>query len=153
MLEWMHDNTVVEHMATNFASKTLQDYENFIQCGMNDEENLNLAIVNSEDTYLGTVSLKHIDKDAKMAEFAITMRLSAMGTGASDYGMSKILEYGFNELGLEEIYWCVSSNNLRAIRFYNKKYDVTESIPTEILNNYTDEQLNDFIWYVKKRVL
>ena len=147
MLEWMHDKTVVEHMATDFASMTLANCENFINNSMSDDKNLNLAVVGEDNRYLGTVSLKHINNDKKTAEFAITMRASAMGTGASVSGMSDVIRYGFEQLKLEEIYWCVSKKNERAIKFYNKRYSLTKEVPSHIANNYTKEQLDDFLWY------
>lgn len=151
MLEWMHDSSVVEYLATDFASKTIEDCERFIESSWQDEDNLNLAIADDEDIYLGTVSLKHIDKVAGTAEFAITMRASAMGTGASAFGMAEILRRGTEELGLDAIYWCVSKQNHRAIKFYNKRYSTTEIVPKNILSNYSKEQLEDFLWYVVKR--
>ncbi len=150
MLEWMHDSLVVEHLATDFASKTIEDCERFIEHSQYDEENLNLAIADEKDAYLGTVSLKHIDKVAGTAEFAITMRACAMGTGASAFGMSEIIKQGIEQLGLEAIYWCVSKKNQRAIRFYDKRYSKTDIVPETIKSNYTDEQLENFIWYVVK---
>ncbi len=69
---------------------------------------------------MGTVSLKHIDMHRKQAEFAIAIRLCAMGRGISQYAMKEILRKGFKEIGLEKIFWCVSENNKRVIRFYEK---------------------------------
>ena len=80
MLEWMHDPDVVRYMHTDFASKTLTDCERFIQAAKNSAENLHYAVVNDEDEYMGTVSLKQI-RDGK-AEFAITVRASGECTGA-----------------------------------------------------------------------
>ena len=65
MLEWMHDENVVQWMQTDFASKTLEDCERFIESSAQDASNLNLAIVDDHDEYMGTVSLKHIDKTYK----------------------------------------------------------------------------------------
>ena len=62
MLEWMHDESVVGHLGTNFAVKTIDDCRRFIENSHADEENLHLAIVNDADEYMGTVSLKHLDR-------------------------------------------------------------------------------------------
>ena len=67
---------------------------------------------------MGTVSLKHIH-DGK-AEFAIAIRKCAMGKGISGDAMKEILNYGLDTLGLDQIYWCVSPDNRRAVRFYEK---------------------------------
>ena len=44
MLEWMHDGNVIGNLRTDFASKTIQDAEGFIEWSSNDKKNLNLAI-------------------------------------------------------------------------------------------------------------
>lgn len=149
MLEWMHDESVVEFMGANFAEKTIEDCERFIQSSQQDEENINLAIVDDADEYMGTVSLKHINKNEGVAEFAVTIRKCAMGKGYSAYGMEEILAMGLSEVGLSKIYWCVSQRNERAVRFYDKNgYTRTEDIPEVIKKAYTDEQMSQFIWYV-----
>lgn len=147
MLEWMHDESVVEYLAADFASKTIDDCIRFINNSLSDKENLNLAVADSDDSYMGTVSLKHIDMSEKTAEFAITMRKLAMGTGAAAFGMEEIIKYGMNNLGIKAVYWCVSKQNQRAIRFYNKRYKTTDYVPTNILANYTEDQAADFLWY------
>ena len=88
MLEWMHDKSVVENLSANFGAKKIEDCEAFIEASKNDQANLNLAIVNDNDEYMGTASLKHIDKENQNAEFAIAMRTCAMGKGYSKYGMA-----------------------------------------------------------------
>lgn len=80
MLAWMHDQSVVEKLQTNFAVKTLDDCREFIKNSKSDN-NIHLAIVDDNDLYMGTVSLKHITD--KKAEFAITVCKAAMGKGYS----------------------------------------------------------------------
>ena len=144
MLEWMHAPDVVRYMHTDFASKTLEDCELFIHSAKNSKENLHYAIVNDEDEYMGTVSLKHI-RDHK-AEFGITVRECAMGKGFAQYGMRKILEKGFSELGLDEIYWCVAPENSRALRFYDKNGFQRCEMPVDDFY-YTSEEIAKMKWY------
>lgn len=120
MLEWMHDDFVVHDLATNFVSKTIEDCRRFIKISRTDEHNRHFAIVDEQDTYLGTVSLKNIDQNNSCAEFAITIRRCAMGTGASRFAMDEIIKYGFKQLRLQVIYWYVDRANQRAVRFYEK---------------------------------
>lgn len=149
MLEWMHDKSVVENLRTNFMSKTIDDCEKFIISSQNDRKNLNLAIVDENDTYMGTISLKNIE--GKSAEFGITIRASAMGKGYSKAAMEKILRIGFEELGLEQIYWCVSPENKRAVRFYDKNgYERIDAESLRITGEYSQEQIAFYIWYLKK---
>lgn len=147
MLEWMHDESVVENLQANFAAKTLADCEAFIRSCADTTENLHMAIVDDTDEYMGTVSLKHIRRDRSDAEFAITIRACAMGKGLSAYGMREIIRMGLEELGLRKVYWCVSPDNKRAVRFYDKNgYPRVEVSSLEPMG-YTQEQLQYFIWY------
>lgn len=151
MLEWMHDKSVVENLAANFGAKQLEDCEAFIEASNKDEQNLNLAIVDDNDEYMGTVSLKHIDKENGNAEFAIAIRTCAMGQGYSQYGMAEIIRIGLEDMGLKEVYWCVSPSNKRAVRFYDKNGYIR--VPHNEINStgYTPEQIKEFIWYSAKR--
>ena len=144
MLEWMHDKDIVAELRADFLSKTLSDAEYFIQRSWEIKEDLHLAIVSDEDTYMGTASLKHIENLS--AEFAIVVRSEAMRHGYAHFGMKEILAKAFNELGLESVYWCVSRSNTRAVRFYDKhNYPEIVDIPAEILARY--EGMNDLKWY------
>ena len=57
MLEWMHDQDVIENMAADFMHMTIEDCLQFIK-NSNEDENitLNRAICTEQDEYLGTVS-------------------------------------------------------------------------------------------------
>ena len=145
MLEWMHDESVVEFLSANFADKTIDDCKAFIQSACT-ETDVNMAVVDDNDEYMGTVSLKHIQNQT--AEFAITFRKCAMGKGYSTYGIRSIIEYGLEELGLNSIYWCVSPDNARAVRFYDKNgYNRVDSSILNIVGDYSPEQIDYFIWY------
>ncbi len=146
MLEWMHDKDVVKNMSSNFESKTLDDAIDFINNSKKDKNNLHLAIVNDEDEYMGTVSLKKIDYERMTAEFAITVRKCAMHKGYSWYGMKSIIEKAFDELNLESVYWCVSKDNKRAVRFYDKHhFHEALDISQDILENY--KNVPNLKWY------
>ena len=119
MLEWMHDENVVEFFGVDFSSKTLEDAKEFILNSYSDN-NQNFAIVDEFDEYQGTISLKNIDYKNMNAEYAISIRSSAMGRGISKIATDKILDYAFYELNLNKVYLCVATDNKRAIRFYEK---------------------------------
>ena len=122
MLEWMHDDSVVHDLHRDFSKLTLDDCENFIRKSLdNQDKDLHLAITESEnDEYMGTISLKNIDKETKSAEFGITIRKCAMGKGYSKAAMQAILDRALNQMNLDKVYWCVDPVNQRAIRFYDK---------------------------------
>ena len=144
MLSWMHDKSVTENLRADFASKTLADAESFIKHSWSDKDNINLAITSDHDEYMGTVSLKHVEDGS--AEFAITVRAEAMGRGYSWFGMEAIIEKAFSEYGLENVYWCVSRDNARAVRFYDKhNFREAHDMPERVLARY--EGIENLKWY------
>ena len=143
MLAWMHDESVVGKLRGNFASKTIEDCKDFIASSIS-ETNIHLAIASDTDEYMGTVSLKNIEDGS--AEFAITVRKEAMSKGYSWFGMEAIIDKAFNELNLESVYWCVSRENERAVRFYDKhNFHEVVDIPKKALERY--KGIKNLKWY------
>ena len=145
MLEWMQDENLVEHMGTDFSDKTKQDCIKFIEDSHINKQNMHWAIVDDKDEYMGTVSLKNIEKTK--AEFAIAIRRCAMGKGYSKYAMEECIKYAFHNIGLEKVYWYVSSENKRAVRFYEKNGFVRVDRIEEILCSELKEN-KKYIWYI-----
>ena len=149
MLEWMHDKSVVKCLPTDFMHKNIDDCIEFTNATSADS--LHFAIADDiTDEYMGTVSLKHIYETE--AEFAIAIRNCAMGKGYSKQAMHEMIEYGFNNLGLKKIYWCVSPDNKRAIRFYDKNgYAHCNANELTIKGQYSKEEINSYCWYKKTK--
>lgn len=146
MLEWMHDKDVTHNLRANFAAKTICDCENFIKSSEDISKNIHLAIVTDEDEYMGTVSLKNVERVTNSAEFGITVRKCAMGHGYSWFGMTDIIQKAFEEYELECVYWCVSRDNARAVRFYDKhNFHEAVDIPQKVLDEYND--VPNLKWY------
>lgn len=146
MLEWMHDKDIVNNLQAEFDKMTLYDCKNFIMKSYNYNENYHLAIVDDNDEYMGTVSLKNLTSES--AEFAIVIRKSAMGKGFSRYGMQEIIRKGFEEFKLKKIYWCVAPENIRAVKFYEKNgYENCDSCMLHDLKNYNEKQIQHYKWY------
>lgn len=125
MLEWMHDPQIQKCFQKNMMGMSLDDAEKFCRTSKNNqltEENrdLHYAIVEEQDEYLGTISLKNIDLVNMSAEYAISTRKCIQGTGAAGEATKLLLKKGFKELGLHRIYLNVLSDNARAVRFYEK---------------------------------
>lgn len=118
MLEWMHDTSVVKYMRSDFINKTKNDCLEFIKNSNQSNIDIHKEIVDNNDEYLGSVSLKNICN--KSAEFAIIIRKKTMGKGVASFAMKEIISFGFQILKLEYIYWCVNYKNIRAIKFYDK---------------------------------
>ena len=148
MLQWMHDPDAVAHLQGRFLEKTLQDCLDFIAISQDSDTQLHLAVVSEDDTYLGTVSLKHIDRQDGDAEFAIAIHPDAMGTGCARYAMEQILHKGLQEMGLNRIFWCVSPENRRAYRFYEKGgYPRTDAKTVKAERYYAPQLLDQLLWY------
>ncbi len=150
MYEWMRDKNVTCGLQPKFAEMTENDCRAFIERSWIEENNRHLAIVHNEDEYMGTVSLKNIDRACGEAEFAIAVRTKAMGCGFSAFAIKEILRIGLEEMGLKRIYWCVLKENQRAIRFYEKNgYQKIENPP---LGRGYENSL--YYWYqVEKRLI
>ena len=151
MLEWMHDKSVVEDLRTNFLTKTMEDCENFIKSSWCDQKNWNRAIVDDEDVYMGTVSLKNIKENT--AEFGITVRAVAMGKGYAISAMQEALKIGLEEMAIGKVYWCVSQDNRRALRFYDKNgFSRVDASVLDMIEGYTEEQIDSYVWYLEQNV-
>lgn len=152
MLEWMHDSAVTQNLRADFKAMTIDNCIEFIDIAQNTETNMHLAVVDDCDTYMGTVSLKHMTNGS--AEFAIAIRTIAMGRGFSEYAMRKIIRIGFGEKALKKIYWCVDKKNARACRFYDKNgYEKVnlksgELLQTVLEGGYSLEQVEEYLWYL-----
>lgn len=143
MYSWMQDDNVVSYLRGDFASKTLDDCIKFIKTSIS-ENYIHLAIVSDNDEYMGTVSLKNITNCS--AEFAIAVRSEAMSKGYSWYGMKAMIEKAFYELNLESVYWCVSRDNTRAVRFYDKhNFHEIVDVPDVVLERY--KGIENLKWY------
>lgn len=147
MLEWMHDDSVVHDLNRDFSVMTIEDCERFISHSVADK-NLHLAVVNEEDEYMGTVSLKNIDYSKKIAEFGITVRTAAMGKGYSIFAMKEIFGIA-GERGIDRIFWCVSQRNSRALRFYDKNgFERVDFSKIDVKVDYPEDKIEEFAWYL-----
>ena len=115
-----------------------------------------MAVTDDNDIYMGTASLKNINNG--MAEFAIVIRKEAMGEGYSRYVMEEIIRIGLDKLKLNLIYWFVSPENKRAVKFYDKNgYKRVENIMdcTSLATVFNGEEYQkieagNYIWYIVK---
>lgn len=144
MLEWMHDDTVNCCFQYPFAAMTLEKVKNFIENSFN-EENKHFAIVNSNDEYLGTISLKNISQKNRNAEYAIVTRKKAHGTGEALQATKELLDYAFKELGLHKVYLNVMEDNMRARKFYEKCGFIQEGIAKDAIR--IAEKYRSLVWY------
>lgn len=125
MLEWMHDEKVQAGFKKNMLDATLEDAIGFIRSAQDLEltksgQSLHFAIVNEEDEYLGTISLKNVDVVNQTAEYAVATRRKAHGMGTAYTATRLLLHKAFEEYHLRRVYLSVYSNNESAIQLYEK---------------------------------
>ena len=118
MLEWMQDPSIACFFRFDAAVMTVEKCAAFIESANCDQKSRHYAIADENDEYLGTISLKNIQNDS--AEYAVSTRKCAHGTGAAVYATREILRIAFEELGLETVFLNVLADNLRANAFYCK---------------------------------
>ena len=122
MLEWMQNADVVQFLRLRDNSADIEEVLKFIESSFDESRNIHFAIVDLNDNYMGTVSLKSIENSE--AEYAIALHPSAMGTGAARQATVKILFYAFYKLKLDRVYLHVLEENTRAVKFYDKMADI-----------------------------
>ena len=149
MLEWMHTPNVVRDLQGDFFNKTLDECRSFIKSTQGDTSNIHLAIVDEQNEYMGTVSLKNIRNS--MAEFAIVVRECAMGKGYATYAIKEIIRRGFEEYKLHKIYWCVSPKNTRAVAVYKKHGYKEIGLDGMAIAGYSNQQIESYLWFGVER--
>lgn len=120
MYEWMTDPTITRFFRFDASKVTPESCLAYIQSARGNQSSVHFAIADENDEYLGTISLKDIDTGKKQAEYAISTRKKAQGTGAALQATRLILQCAFESLGLELIYLNVLAENGRANAFYRK---------------------------------
>lgn len=124
ILEWMHDPKINLWYTGKIKNATLNRVINFINNAeelMKQGTTRHYAIVNEEDEYLGTISLKNIEP-IKGAEYAISMRGTYQGKGIASWATQEIMRMAFDDLGLHRVYLNVPSDNEHANRFYVRNH-------------------------------
>ena len=120
MLEWMTDPEITRFFRFDASKISLESCLDYISRAQADPDTVHFAIVDEADEYLGTISLKDVDREKQQAEYAISTRKKAHGSGAALEATQLILQYAFEELGLKRVYLNVLAENGRANAFYRK---------------------------------
>lgn len=141
MMETLNDKSVTNTMRISLRSFSLDECKDYILNSNKDDKNIDFAITDEGDNWVGTISLKNIDYSKKEAEYAIITSKDVHGKGYSQKATKEILEYAFNELKLDKVYLYVSVNNIRANKFYQKVgfiFDRCERRGLKLGNEYQD---------------
>ncbi len=145
MLACLKDSDVNHFMNIDGSKMAVSDCEEYIKKTWDDERNHHFAITDEKDNWVGTISLKNIDKVANQAEYAIITSSSVHGKGYAFSATKEIIEYGFEKLGLNRIYLNVVDENIRANKFYKKVGFVYEGCFREAI--YIKGKIYNLNWY------
>jgi len=145
MLEWMKDPEMFCFFQFDSNNITLESCIEYINKNTLDNVNNHYAIVDDNDVYLGTVSIKNIDKKNKNGEYAIAVRKEYHGKNIAEFATKSILEISFSKLELNKVYLNVLSDNTRAIRFYEKIGFIYEGEFREHV--YVNENYKNLKWF------
>ncbi|MEG1274420.1 MAG: GNAT family protein [Ruthenibacterium sp.] len=119
MLEWMHDPDLNQYFLFDASNQTEEQSKIFVQRSMS-STNKHFAIADDKDVYQGTISLKNISYANQTAEFALSLRKQAIGTGTAAWATKELLQKAFNEFKLNRVYCNVLSDNIRSQRYVIK---------------------------------
>lgn len=119
MIEFIKDKDISKNFLFTRYPYSKEKMIDFIKKSWEDKDNLHYAI-DIDGEYAGTVSLKNINYIDRNAEYAIVLRKKFWGLGISKEATIEILNYAFNVLNLNKVYLNVLSENIRAIKFYEK---------------------------------
>lgn len=144
MLEWMKDKSITCNFKTDFSGVDIERVRHFIENSYSEKEQ-HFAVVDEQDEYLGTISLKNISQTDRNAEYAIVMRKGAQGTGVAEQATKELLEYAFQILGLRKVYLNVLEDNFHAIAFYEKLGFVKEG--TFVGQYFIGGRYHNLCWY------
>lgn len=120
ILEWMKDEEIVQFFRFEASDINKDIVLKFINKANLNDDSYHFAIVDENDEYMGTVSLKNIDNINKNAEYAIALRKKAIGKGYAYFAGNEILKIAFEELELERVYLNILSKNIKSIAYCEK---------------------------------
>ena len=96
-----------------------------------DKSNICYVILSKKEEFVGIVELFNLSWKNRRAELSIVIKASYRGTGYGSCAIKKLLDIGFQELGLNRIWLRVLENNTRAIECYKKVGFIEEGICRE----------------------
>lgn len=145
MCEFLEDPDISHNFIFTRYPFSMENFNEFIKISWGDTKNIHYAIVDDNNEYVGTVSLKNINYVDRNAEYAIVTRKKFWGTKCAYEATKQIIEYGFKRINLHKIYFNVLSSNLRVRNFYEKFGFIKENVFKEHM--YINGKYEDLIWY------
>lgn len=134
----------MQYMRLTKGTHSIENCEKFIRQSFS-ETDQHFAIVDEDDEWIGTISLKNIDYDVGMAEYAIITDKSVHGKGYALYATRELLKYAFDILKLNRVYLNVVKDNIRANKFYIKCGFIFEGCFRQAIK--ISDGIHDLNWY------
>lgn len=152
MLEWMTDSEISQYFKFPREGLSIEKAVEFIRAS--DElrksgKTFHYAIVDKNDEYLGTISLKNVDRDNLNAEYAISLRKVAQGQNIAKEATLALFDIAFRQMKLQKVYLNVYAHNQRAIRFYEKMGFLLEGKSLKHIKK--DDRFHDLCWFALQR--
>lgn len=144
LLKTINDKEITKYFKFYGHVFIYEEIHNFVINSF-DSNNRHFAISDEMNNYLGTISLKNIDFISKTAEYAIMLAQSSIGMGVAKTATDLILQYAFDSLDINKVYFNVASVNRRAINFYIKYGFIYEG--KFIKHIFIRGQYYDLEWY------
>jgi len=145
MCEFLDDPDISGNFLYTRYPFSKDNFIEFIKSSWGSKSNIHYAIVDENDEYVGTISLKNVNYIDRNAEYAIVIRKKYWGKDYAYEATKKIIEYGFNRLNMHKIYLNVLSSNIRANKFYEKYGFIKENTFKEHV--YINGRYEDLNWY------
>lgn len=121
IVSWRNDDGVRKNFIYQ-SPFTVEGHENWIRTMVETGRAVQMIICDlAADTPLGSVYIRDIDRQHNKAEYGIFIgEASARGRGVGTAAARLMLRYCFEEEGLHRVYLRAFSDNLQAIRSYEK---------------------------------
>jgi len=128
-LEMINDiENVAQYIGSRREPYSYEDEVKFIRTKLEENAPMFSMIESKSGEFIGNIEFMDIKDGTGELGIAITAKMQDMHYGTE--AIKRMLEYGFDEMGLKRIILKVYPNNERAIHVYEKcgfvKYDATE---------------------------
>lgn len=134
---WVKDPSIKDNFRFTQRDLSEEDMQKFVQSQIENEGKSDVSLVlydlnDPEQSYIGSVSLKHIDEQDRNAELAIVIsKEEYRGKGYGQEALYLVCEYGFRERGLHKVYLTCVAHNTGAIKSYEKFGFIHEGLRKE----------------------
>ena len=102
MYETMCDSNVNSYMNIDGSKSSIESCENYIKNAESNPKFKHFAIVDDNDEWVGTISLKNIDDVVKQAEYAIITSSKVHGKGYAFLATKELFEFAQRGLKLRK---------------------------------------------------